>query len=312
MKKMFLTVLMAALMIQVQFSTPASAKTAKQIIRTTAFRCDGAHGSESVWSGKNDMATIFCIHDLSLCSQAYKKFALGLRSKAHQTAVYAVDIRDLGVHQSLHGMREWLDLRISSKQLAETLTAYRAKTKEPLYLMGEGLGASLALDIVLKNPHLVDGLILSNMPETFYKQRSAILKSGFGYVFRPFKRVAVGARDSKPAQSQEFMPTESLGLVHFVDDIAQRAKRSKPAIPLLYLQGNDPYGQLQFSLAVFKQLAADGEFVLSPGGHLIAEVAPDSDLIDTVYLWLEGRRPKLVVLAPPDKRKAAVERALKH
>lgn len=209
-------------------------------------------------------------------------------------------------------MREWLILPSSAGHMTEVLS--EVGHGEPVYLLGEGIGASLALDVARHKPELVKGLILSNLPRVFYKQRRTILKSGLGWIFRPTLRVIWTACDKATGimQRHEFMPAEALGAVHYVDRIAMQACRDKKlAMPVLYIEGEDPFSALPFALKAFKQLSADGEFVLASGGHLLLEQPKaDDQLVAAISSWLEGKRQPFLLLDHKANLRRQVEKAL--
>jgi pimeloyl-ACP methyl ester carboxylesterase len=192
-----------------------------------AIKCDGAHGNGSAWpldkdkDKEKERCTLVCIHDLAGCSQSFKYLGTALSQGSGAVKVMALDLRELGIHQSIYGMREWLILPSSAAHIVEVLG--EVGQGQPVYLLGEGIGASLAIDVARHKPELVKGLILSNLPRAFYKQRRTILQSGLGWIFRPTRRVIWTASDKATGvmQRHEFMPAEALGAVHYVDRIAQ-------------------------------------------------------------------------------------------
>lgn len=108
------------------------------------------------------------------------------------------------------------------------------------------------------------------------------------------------------------MPAEALGAVHYVDRIAMQACRDKKlAMPVLYIEGEDPFSALPFALKAFKQLSADGEFVLASGGHLLLEQPKaDDQLVAAISSWLEGKRQPFLLLDHKANLRRQVEKAL--
>jgi pimeloyl-ACP methyl ester carboxylesterase len=288
---------------------PVIAAPANEIIK-----CDGAHGNGSTWPvvKLKERCTLVCIHDLACCSQSYKHLGTALSQGGSAVKVMALDLRELGIHQSIYGMREWLILPSSAGHIVDVLG--EVGQGEPVYLLGEGIGASLAVDVARRKPELVKGLILSNLPPVFYKQRRTILQSGLGWIFRPTHRVIWTASDKASGimQRHEFMPAEALGAVHYVDRIAQQACRDKKlAMPVLYIEGEDPFSSLPFALKAFKQLSADGEFVLASGGHLLLEQKQvDHRLLAAIASWLDGKRQPFLLIDDKAKLHGQVEKAL--
>lgn len=260
---------------------------------TGAPLCDGAHGNGSVWKVEGARAVVICVHDLACCSQSYKKMALFLNGQ--KVDVVACDIRELGCHQSPHGMRQWLNFSESAAQLA-SLVSTQAERHLPVYLLGEGLGADLAWYVAVYKAENLQGLVLANLPETFYKERSVLLKSAFGWVFRPNRRVVVGV----DGQRLELMPAEAMSLSRAIRENALTAVqgKKKSELPVLYIRGRkDPYSKQPFVLRLLKNFGKDRVLVESPEGHLLLENRPSDKLLPLLRSWLRNcQRGSVAVL----------------
>ena len=198
--------------------------------------------------------------------------------------VVACDIRELGCHQSPHGMRQWLNFSQSAAQLA-ALVSTNEQRHLPVYLLGEGLGADLALYVAINKGEKLRGLVLVNLPETFYKERSVLLKSAFGFVFRPNRRVVVSA----DGQRLELMPAEAMSFSRAVRENAVAAiqGKKKTDMAVLYISGRkDPYSKQSFVLRLLKNFGTDRVLIESPDGHLLLENKPSDKLLPLVGSWL--------------------------
>ncbi|HEY9713000.1 MAG TPA: alpha/beta fold hydrolase, partial [Chroococcales cyanobacterium] len=133
-------------------------------VRATSVRSDnldlGANKSlpAYVWTDPSvkPRAVALCIHGLTLHGGVYEKLAGELAPKGF--VVMAPDLQGYGRWQN-----KPVEYDRSFDSLVALAAAARAKYDNlPLYVIGESLGADLAMRLASQKPDLVDGLVLSS------------------------------------------------------------------------------------------------------------------------------------------------------
>lgn len=112
------------------------------------------------WAGSGpSRATLVLVHGIGGHSGQFDAFALAL--VRHGYAVFAFDLPG---HGCSPGPRGWIpDWEAFRSSLLLFLQHVAARTgKQPIFLLGHSMGATICVDLVLREPPPIRGLILSN------------------------------------------------------------------------------------------------------------------------------------------------------
>lgn len=130
-----------------------------------------AHGDEAIpvreWraEGEAPRAYVLAIHGLSLHGQVYNR--LGEELSRRGITVVAPDLRGYGRwteedNRRVDTPRHKIDYDGSLEDLASIADELHRRNPDiPLYVLGESLGASMAIQLAASRPDVVDGLVLS-------------------------------------------------------------------------------------------------------------------------------------------------------
>lgn len=109
-------------------------------------------------------AVIFAIHGVTLYANRFDYIANQLAKQGYQ--VYAIDLRGYGrwrTEKEKFSGDGKIHYTEAQKDLVSVLKAVKSKHSDlPVYLMGESLGANMAVWVASTNPELANGLILSS------------------------------------------------------------------------------------------------------------------------------------------------------
>lgn len=135
---------------------------------------------------------IVAIHGVTLHANRFNHIANQLATQGYQT--YAMDLRGYGRWRT-EGEQFAGDGKIHYTQAQEDLvkvlkTIKSAHPDLPIYLMGESLGANLAVWVASTNPELANGLILSSpcVKRIMHFKPRVLLDASKG-LFRPYKEM---------------------------------------------------------------------------------------------------------------------------
>ena len=157
------TLIAVAALLAAAQAVPAMAET---VIRTQTAEGDALKLPVYSWtdSAVATKAIIFAIHGVTLYSRNFDEPAKHLASEGYP--VYALDMRGFGRWQaesSKFAGDTGIHYTQSQEDLENVLKKLRAEYPDKkLYVLGESIGANLALWLASKNPELMDGVILSS------------------------------------------------------------------------------------------------------------------------------------------------------
>lgn len=244
-----------------------------------------------IWQNKEEEteAILLCLPEMGLHSGAYEDFG---RDMANRGIVsYAMDLRGFG-KCAQEQARSRVDIAGSIDDTLQMLRVIHAKFPgKPVYLVGEGLGAAIALSIAVHNPELISGEILSNPGNKW-------LSPGW------HTRLAEGATNDRATYErwrgdtlsrQKLTAQEKNKIQAFMsktDKLAGELHR----LPIMVVLGKgDRFLDEQSSENVYEAMTSTDKEVnrLSRVGHIIFEYgqtpAVFNDLIET---WLSLPAPK--------------------
>jgi alpha-beta hydrolase superfamily lysophospholipase len=119
---------------------------------------------------------VVCIPGFGLHRSSFT--ALGQKLAEQGLLVYAYDVRGFGAYTSMKA-RDRIDLIKSTEDLETSLkTIRRDNPGLPIFVLGESMGGSIALQLTAKHPELIDGLIAAVPSSQRYKQWKLVSKIG--------------------------------------------------------------------------------------------------------------------------------------
>lgn len=261
----------------------------------------------SVWpaSTSEPWAVLVCIHGLGFHRGSFA--ALGKRLAAQGITTYGFDVRGFG------------DLRselFNPSRTADELTAILKKIRalhncKPVFLLGESMGGSIALQVAASSPELIEGVISAVPPSKRRRSATGELRLAASFisgqipldreVFRKSFDQEITA-DSQPGQLRSKLTRrEALRFMAFMSRTKKAVKQLTE--PTLIVQGYqdkllDPSG----AFALFNQIAGkDKDLVLiGQAQHLVFEEGRFTPhAIDVLIAWLRDKSQSPVCYPQP-------------
>jgi alpha-beta hydrolase superfamily lysophospholipase len=261
------------------------------------------------WSApdKAPKAVLLCLHELGMYSGLFDN--LGRRMAHDQNyAVYALDERGFGGWKNFDKADRKMDIHKILRDTKETLEALHTKyPKLPIFLLGESMGGTLALQIAASYPDLVTGTISAAPAGDHYKTkhnyfrvcRNLVTKGpnhrfdmGKELVAAATPRVAVQeAIEKDPEVRLDLTPGELMDCQFFMwksKDIAKKITSS----PVLIVQGQkDGESIPSGAKKVFDKLSTDDKqmLALNDADHYVYEDPHVSDnAFNSTVSWIEA------------------------
>ncbi|CAN5496024.1 hypothetical protein BH11CYA1_BH11CYA1_13170 [soil metagenome] len=123
---------------------------------------------------------VVCIPGFGLHRSSFT--ALGQKLAEQGLLVYAYDVRGFGAYTSMKA-RDRIDLVKTIEDLENSLkTIRRDNPGLPIFVLGESMGGSIALQLTAEHPELIDGLIAAVPSSQRYKQWKLASKIGVAIV----------------------------------------------------------------------------------------------------------------------------------
>jgi alpha-beta hydrolase superfamily lysophospholipase len=252
---------------------------------------------------------IIALHSLLLSAASYENYAQHLASDGY--TVYALDIRGFGRWRTEFSKFETgprADFTAAKSDLVRMITKLRADNPTmPIILMGESMGADLAIAILSQpQARLVDGAVLCapgfkiqvrptyhipvDILTTFYQPRKKI---NFDYYLETY--LSKNGEVTKNWRTDTSI-THTISLADLVHDAIMShsalrdASRIPPDMPLLVMGGEND--QVFVSSQIPKEVKRFGSrnvaaYVLANKGHLLLEAQPvDKQTSTLVETWL--------------------------
>lgn len=285
--------------------------TATNVDETTLSARTGIATQEWRSTTGTTRAYLIAIHGLSLHGNVYQRLAQDLTG--HSVTVVAPDLRGYGANG-----KNKIDYAGSLTDLRKiALELHHESAGTPIYLLGESLGASLAVQLAASDPQLISGLILSApgvkrhncLPATMIPATLRMLVDGKHQL------------DIAPYIKKRFSNNEEIISEHFSDHTVRTkfsisaiystcrlvrqtlgfAQRISTNVPVLIVQGGqDRMVRPDGAVLLSKQMRA--ELVALPDqGHILLETShPDTTAMHAVSAWLDKQIAKDTIIARRD------------
>ncbi len=166
------------------------------------------------------LANLVCIHGMSMCAQAYTKIGYELLNQ-HKIATYAVNVEGFGPIGS-DTRNEKLDLHDTVKDIRKLINIlYTQNPDIPIFLLGESMGASIAIAVTAQNNEHIAGIIAVAPAWKIKKLKRNLSKGILQYIIEPKVPVGFAAKGViKQATSDPYL------IEHIESDTSHRIKLS--------------------------------------------------------------------------------------
>lgn len=313
------------------FNLPA----ARAEVSKEAVRLNGETDSVPAYSWRDDTvaprAVLIALHG---SVQHAGNFATLAEKLAPQgVIVYAIDLRGHGDWVVAGRGRPRVDYAGSARDLVQLTAQVRDKHPGlPVFVIGESVGAAVAINALSESPRLFDGMILASpgsKPTFVGHNIGATLRTALGAVKSLGQCVDLTAHlknisdDPRSADEMVFDPRirkhASLGdllrTINFIrtsDDLARKLNKD---VPVLVIQGgSDDIIQASSSEALYSKLATKDKSILKfpKVGHLLVTTAfLKPEVVSGVEGWLFARtrvtEPLAVTATQPMPTKNSVD-----
>lgn len=247
-------------------------------------------------------ASILAVHGLGFNKETYSQF--GRRMARIGVAVYALDVRGFGTWKEENHKK--LDFEATFSDIQQALAEMRKRAPErPIFMLGESMGGSMALQATARYPELVDGVISSVPSYNDVRNLGSALKiAAIGLTHGPNGRVditktVIDRSSDKASVRQDLIDSPgNRKYLRVRDLIAYRkfmfgnrnAERELVSSPVLMLQGfRDRLIGPRATTKLFNHIKVNDKDLVIVGNaeHLIFEEGQFSDdTIDTVVSWI--------------------------
>ncbi len=251
---------------------------------------------------------VVCIPGFGLHRGSFSDLGESLSSKGFVVASY--DVRGFGAYTALKA-RDRIDLDKSLEDLDDSIIQIRKDfSGVPVFLLGESMGGSLALQFCAKHPELVEGLIAAVPSEQRYRQWLTAGKVVLGMLTGSRKPIDVGpvlvnraTQDeglrqtwtSDPQSRFTATAKELYGFKRFVSRNRNLARQVKTT-PVLMFQGvHDLLIRPEGTISLFKAVACEDKDLMLVGKseHLVFEEGQfDKALLVSICDWMKTRGSK--------------------
>lgn len=282
------------------------------------------------WQDPNQKpwCSVLAIHGLGFHKETYAKLAKKLARIG--IAVYALDVRGFGVWQ--YGPDPKVNFDLTFDDIKEGLAVIRERHGDaPVYLMGESMGGSIALQAAAKYPEMMNGVIASvpagnskyTLP-TIIKMVAAGLIGGADAQIDIGKIVIENATENEnlktklrndPKQRQRLRIKDLMKFRKLAMNNSKAAKKIE-CMPVLIVQGyKDELVSPKSIFKTFNKVKTEKKNLVLQGqsSHLVLEEGQfDDTLLDVLISWLDKNSPKSPVVTASEmiKLKEQVSRPI--
>ncbi|MBX9939307.1 MAG: alpha/beta fold hydrolase [Candidatus Obscuribacterales bacterium] len=247
---------------------------------------------------------VVCVPGFGLHRRSFADLGESLASKGFVVASY--DVRGFGAYTALKA-RDRIDLEKSLEDLDDSIIQLRKDFKGvPVFILGESMGGSIALQFCAHHPELVEGLIAAVPSEQRYRQWLTASKVLVGLITGSRKPIDVGpVVVSRATQKKDLRETwtsdpssrftatarELYGFKRFVSRNHSLARQVKNT-PVLMFQGvHDLLIRPEGTISLFKAVACEDKdlMLIGKSEHLVFEEGQfDKNLLVSICDWMRN------------------------
>lgn len=252
---------------------------------------------------------VVCVPGFGLHRSSFSALGQGLAKEGF--IVYAYDVRGFGAYTSVKA-RDRIDLEKTLDDLEQSLKAIRHDNPNiPVFILGESMGGSIALQFTAKHPELVDGLIAAVPSSKRYRQWSLTSKVGLSMLLRSkepidttgnvLQRATTDGELQKrwledPESRFTATPGEFLAVSKFLSRNKASAERITKTPVMMYQGVHDLLIKPEGTISLFRRIGSDDKdlSLIGRSQHLLFEQGQFSEnLLETLSDWLKDHSHKV-------------------
>ncbi len=247
---------------------------------------------------------VVCIPGFGLHRTSFA--GLGQKLAQEGYSVYAYDVRGFGSNTTLKA-RDRIDLEKTMDDLKAAIGALRQDNPNlPIFVLGESMGGSIALQFTAANPDLVDGLVAAVPSSRRYRQFKLVSEIGLHKLFGNKDTIdaaptVLNRATTNEALKQELMedpesrmsatPDEFIAVSKFLAHNRESASKITQTPVMMYQGVHDLLIKPEGTISLFRRIGTlDKDLTLiGRSQHLLFEQDQFSNnLLNTLSDWLKN------------------------
>lgn len=290
--------------------TPTPANYRSDSLPWARIRVAVHEPSSTIWTDPRQPTTgiVVCVPGFGLHRGSFSDLGESLSGKGFVVASY--DVRGFGAYTALKA-RDRIDLEKSLDDLDDSVIQIRKDFENvPVFILGESMGGSIALQFVAQHPNLVEGLIASVPSEHRYRQWMTASKVALGVLTGSRKLIDVAPslvnrattkKDLRQTWSADphsrFTATakELMGFRRFLSRNEAFAKQLKSTPVIMYQGVHDLLIRPEGTISLFKAVACEDKdlVLIGKSEHLLFEEGQfNVTLLTSLCDWMRNHTPK--------------------
>lgn len=266
--------------------------------------------SSTIWTDPRVPTTgiVVCVPGFGLHRGSFSDLGESLSGKGFVVASY--DVRGFGAYTALKA-RDRIDLEKSLDDLDDSIIQIRKDFENvPVFILGESMGGSIALQFVAQHPNLVEGLIASVPSEHRYRQWMTASKVALGVLTGSRKLIDVAPslvtrattkKDLRQTWAEDphsrFTATakELMGFRRFLSRNETLAKQVKTTPVIMYQGVHDLLIRPEGTISLFKAVSSEDKdlVLIGKSEHLLFEEGQfNVTLLTSLCDWMRNHTPK--------------------
>lgn len=257
----------------------------------------------------NPRAALLCLHEISLYKGVFDD--LGQRMSKQGIATYAIDERGFGGWQDVKDPEARMSLKKTLGDVKESVQIiHKLHPNIPVFILGEAMGGTLALEAAATFPDLIQGVISAAPGGEHYQTTSSFIQVASQMVTGPNKNSGMGPDfiemgTPKTALREVYQndekvrldvtPKELMDCQFFMYKAKQFAQNIKD-LPVLIVHGKDDrMSRLEGSTKIYDKLGTKDKQLLTvdDGDHYTFEDSKVSDkAVDSTLAWIDQHLTK--------------------
>ncbi len=251
---------------------------------------------------------VVCVPGFGLHRSSFSALGQGLAKEGF--VAYAYDVRGFGAYTSVKA-RDRIDLVKTLDDLEQSIKAIRRDNPGiPVFILGESMGGSIALQFTALHPELVDGLIAAVPSSKRYRQWSLTSKVGLSMLLHSNEPIDTTRSVLKRATSDGELqkqwledpesrftatPSEFLAVSKFLSHNKASAERITKTPVMMYQGVHDLLIKPEGTIDLFRRIGSDDKdlSLIGKSQHLLFEQGQFSEnLLENLCDWLKDHGVK--------------------
>lgn len=262
--------------------------------------------ASTIWADPRQdiLGIVVCVPGFGLHKHSFKDLGESLSQRGY--VVFSYDVRGFGAYTALKA-RDRIDLEKSLDDLDDSIIAIRDTfPQKPVFLLGESMGGSMALQFCAQHPELVEGLIAAVPSEQRYSQWLTSTKVALSLLTGSRKLIDVSTVVVKRATQDKDLRTawsedpesrmtatakELLGFKSFLSRNHILARQVKTTPVLMYQGVHDLLIRPEGTIKLFKAIGNDDKnlVLIGKSEHLVFEEGQFKvTLLESLLDWMKN------------------------